>query len=239
MTTTTKTPPTIGDRETQTVEFKRIYDLAAADVMKEMAKDIAALAAARGGTLWIGVDEDRKQKTVAQLAPMSDTDAGAQEKRLAEAVRTRCTPAVHYNPQRVSVDGGVIVAIEIEAAGQPVAVKVDGKQDSPYLFPIRTGTLTQYRQPDLSDHATARGWALQLSGIASGTDIALGEYAGGSYPDRSPRRVKYVGVDLESLRFTVVDGGAERTWRCADIRFVQPPAGLSPRSPWQIDLFKP
>lgn len=236
--TRTKAPPQLGDRETQTVEFKETYHPDNPKSVEEMAKDVAAMASARGGTIWIGVNEDQKERIAAAHIPMSDATAVDQEKRLGEAVLSRCFPPPAYSCERVPVNGGVLLAVEVLPSSHQVAVRKNGGQDAPYIFPIRTGTLTQLRQPDLADHATARGYALQLAALAMPIEVALGE-TDSTFRCANARLMNLQHVDLASLRFEASSPGSAEgvTYRCKDIKAIYPPSG--PRdNRWQIDLVK-
>lgn len=143
--------PIIRTRETANLDFKsQLGD----DF--DIAKDVAAFANASGGTLliggaggdqldhWLPVTEQEVQKM------MSYSDV---------AVRDRCRPAPIFSLEKIPIDSGFVLSINVwPFPGQPVGVLIKkgetkcGKRerevDNLYLLPIRVGTHTRAICPE-------------------------------------------------------------------------------------------
>lgn len=144
--------PAIGTSESQTMDFKA----APTSDSFEMAKDIAALANAHGGSLIYGA-AGRSQ--LATWLPLTDDQAKKCEREVDQAVRDRCRPGPLFGIQRVSVTGGCVVVVNVfPFLGQLVGVRLlrdevtcgsGGKKiDDVFWFPIRVGTHTKAITPE-------------------------------------------------------------------------------------------
>jgi hypothetical protein len=135
-------PPVGASREHLTCDFK----VKPANSRFEMAKDVAALANASGGTLLIGAAE--AAGALSAYIPLSRADAAAAQRNYEEAVRDRCDPSPIVSVGSIVHGSGVLLAINVmPSVASPVGVKVkadtsDGFGGNAYVFPIRVTTQT-------------------------------------------------------------------------------------------------
>jgi len=153
ITTPAQLPP-IGAHETETLDFKSTYK---PSETFEMAKDVAALANAVGGTLLVGAAEDAAEK-LSGYVPVAPTEAADLQTRLEVAVTQRCSPAPFISATRIehpARPAHEVVAVNVWAfPAQAVGVKIGGSMADGYggdawVFPIRVGTQTKYLEPEM------------------------------------------------------------------------------------------
>ena len=90
----------INDGENLTVEFKQRFSS-----FEKMAKEMIAFANTRGGSILIGVDDDKSIYGIA--SEKSDIDL------VKESAEKYCTPPVNYKIETVEIDGKDILIIEV------------------------------------------------------------------------------------------------------------------------------
>jgi hypothetical protein len=129
----------------------------------ELAKDVAALANAGGGVIFVGVDEDRLG--VAEALVDVDSD-DAEFRRVTETITARIHPFPSFRLRSLVDAEGVSRQYMIIVYGSPgtphATTRTDGTVRS---YPIRAGTLTRYlREPEVAAAYSARAIrAAQLS----------------------------------------------------------------------------
>ncbi len=146
--------PSVGAPETTALDFKAKYDEAGKSF--EIAKDVAALANANGGTLLIGAAESRPVATLGGYVPFDEPTAAKIKKDVDLAVIQRCSPAPFISPVSIArPEGGWVVAVNVSAhPTQAVGVKIaghsaDGYGDPAWVFPVRVGTQTDFIPPEV------------------------------------------------------------------------------------------
>ena len=90
--------------ETSTFDWKRPYDLNDPTTVFEMAKDVAALASAMGGTVAVGTVEGKGDKKGRIVALQSVANPGLFETKLGDAVRRRCRPLPVWRTKHIELD---------------------------------------------------------------------------------------------------------------------------------------
>lgn len=139
--------------ERRNLDFKR----QATDDAFEMAKDVAALANAEGGTLLIGAVG--KHDALHSYTPLKARDGQKVQRAYEQAVRDRCSPAPFFDVTRISKDGGVVVAVNVwPFPGQPIGVRVkkgeakcgpkNAEPEGLFWFPMRVGSHTKAILPE-------------------------------------------------------------------------------------------
>lgn len=140
--------PAIGAEETTELDFKLTYRKGDGFDAFEMAKDVAAMANANGGTILIGAAEDKNGERLGCYKPLDASTAKETATALEHAVGNRCSPRPVVSVSRIGVDGGEVVAVNVWAyPSQPVGVKVrgdktDGWGEPAWVFPLRVATQT-------------------------------------------------------------------------------------------------
>lgn len=138
--------PPLGTSEDHRLEFKA---QAVAD-RYELAKDVVALANAQGGTLLVGAVE--QQGLLLKYLPMAAEEAPKVGRAYEEAVRDRVRPAPVFHIRQLPVEGGVVVAVNVEPfPGQVIGVRLskeECKREDVYHFPYRVGTQTRFLTPE-------------------------------------------------------------------------------------------
>lgn len=144
--------PAVGaDCEAYHLDFKATT---AGSSSWEKAKDAAAFANAQGGTILIGVSEDRARGCIRAYVPMDETRAQTCVREFDEAIRQRCRPHPIFDSRSLRVDSrGSAVAVNVwPFIGQPVGVKPELPSGfsnvSAFAFPVRVGTGTIYLTAD-------------------------------------------------------------------------------------------
>jgi hypothetical protein len=123
----------------------------------EIAKDVAALANAQGGTILIGAAG--KGEYLQCHKPLSTDEASRSQRAYEEAVRDRCSPLPLFSVAGVPLDGGFVVAVNVwPFPGQLVGVEIKkgeakcgkgGTQpEGLYYFPVRVGAHTVGLTPE-------------------------------------------------------------------------------------------
>ncbi len=123
----------------------------------EMAKDVASFANAVGGTILVGIQEERATNTVSGYVPLDESTSTEVCRRYEEAVRDRCSPApfIHCLSLKNLEGSGWTTAINVWALpSQLVGVRIrgdvtDGFGDSAFVFPMRSGRQTLFLRPEL------------------------------------------------------------------------------------------
>ena len=139
-----------GDYERATLDLKRSVDPKGGF---HIAKDVAAFANHLGGTLLIGVTENRGR--VAKYMPLGPADIAETRQAVSNAVRDRLSPKPLVDMAVVPRGDGGIVAVNVwPFIGQPVGVRVtadkeaDGHGGDAYVFPLRTMVDSVYLLPE-------------------------------------------------------------------------------------------
>jgi schlafen family protein len=153
------TPPEVGTLEDQELDFKRRatgkdgkFDYL------ELAKDMAAMANAYGGTIVVGACEATKG-TLSTYDPMEEKEAASVCNEYKTAQRDRLRPSVVVIPEVVPHEGGFLAAVRIEPSmGQAIGVRFIPKKDldptetkvipEVYGFPVRVGDNTIWLLPE-------------------------------------------------------------------------------------------
>lgn len=138
--------PIVGTRESPTLDFKGVLDRIEANGKPdyfEMAKDIAAMASAYGGTLLFRA---LGKSQLARYERLTEAEANEACEAYQTAAKDRCIPVPPVTPVKIPFDGGFVVAVNIFAIlDRPVAVKVKdavAERFGPdaYVFPVRLST---------------------------------------------------------------------------------------------------
>jgi hypothetical protein len=150
--------PEIGTHENQELDFKaKLNTKDGKTDYLELAKDMAAMANAYGGTIIIGACEDPKG-VLSVYKPLTEEEAAftCNEYKTAQRDRLRPTPIVV--PDMISHEGGFLVTVKVEPSmGQAIGVrfipKVDVEPETKqppeiYGFPLRVGDNTTWLQPE-------------------------------------------------------------------------------------------
>lgn len=147
--------PPIGIHEAVDLDFKATVSTAAG-YRFELAKDVAALANALGGSLLVGAHEKPAGRLDSYGLPAT-ADPDAIVAAYEQSVRDRCRPAPLFSSERIDQYGKIVIAVNVEpTVTQPTAVRVtkDAISDEKYsgeawCFPIRVGTQTAYLSPEV------------------------------------------------------------------------------------------
>jgi hypothetical protein len=134
--------------ERSMLDFKAKYD---ASKHFEMAKDVAAFANHLGGALVIGAAETTAG---VRWVPMAAADAKQLEGAFNTAVAQRCRPAPVVDLERITVQGGVVLVVNVLPSMALVGVKItgdkaDGYGDPAWVFPLRVGSNADYLRPEM------------------------------------------------------------------------------------------
>jgi hypothetical protein len=140
--------PPEGTRESPTLEFKaelcRLKVAGTPDYF-ELAKDIASMASVYGGALLLGALGGSQ---LAKYKPLSECDANEVCEAYQTAARDRCVPTPLITTEKIPVEGGFVVAVNVfPILDRPVAVRVRpidaerfGSPAWAYIFPVRLST---------------------------------------------------------------------------------------------------
>jgi hypothetical protein len=184
--------PGPGEHEGPSLDFKR-YDASAEQKRFELAKDVAALANTRGGTIVVGAlcAGDRLLK----YEPIPDPSrTKALARAFEEAVRDRCYPAPLIEVQVFNREGaGEVLAVHVAPSMAPVAVWLKAAVDEGYgerawVFFIRVGSHSRSVSPEqvtLMFNDNVRRIVILLNSIGPEDDIELGHLVNGN-PQGSP-----------------------------------------------------
>jgi Putative DNA-binding domain len=142
-------PPMGTAVETASLEFKgRIPEPLEESDVRELAKDVAALANSAGGTIVVGAFENGGRLGV--YKPMDRQRAGHVKDAYERALRDLCSPAPVINVYLIPYEppDGLLVAVNVLAFPVgPVGILWE-KSGQAYSFPLRTGTHTQWLRPE-------------------------------------------------------------------------------------------
>jgi hypothetical protein len=150
--------PEIGKHEDQELDFKaKLNTKDGKTDYLELAKDMAAMANAYGGTIIIGACEDPKG-VLSVYKCMTEDEAVFACNEYKTAQRDRLRPTAIVVPDTVLHDGGFLVTVKVEPSmGQAIGVRFVPKVDvAPetkeppeiYGFPVRIGDNTTWLQPE-------------------------------------------------------------------------------------------
>jgi Putative DNA-binding domain len=137
--------------ETRTIDFKIKHS----SDRFEAGKDVAAFANTSGGTIIIGARTTGD--VLAEYLPLSAADAQAAKRDYEESVRDRCSPAPIFDVSFFTMDGGILVAINVwPIPGQPVGVELkpldlktyEREAKGTYFYPVRVGSHTRAILPE-------------------------------------------------------------------------------------------
>jgi hypothetical protein len=214
-----ETLPPLGTREGPQLDFKAVLNrtkTGSTDYF-ELAKDIAAMASAFGGTVLIGACENKSTGQVVTYKPLSAVEAEEVVKAYDKAMRDRCVPQPLIDPGTIPHEGGFVVAIHIHPVlDRPVGVKtkvVDGEKfgdDGAYVFPVRLSThaisFTPEKLPMLLNPAIRRTVIL-LEGIPEAERAQLAlltlPFLGGSGRDSVHVSTVYARLDEINLEANI------------------------------------
>lgn len=138
--------PREGDAvERLRLDVKREHSQTRDDVACDMAKDVAAMANAVGGRVFVGAHEENGVLSV--VTGFAATTATSTKDALERACRDRLEPAVVLDAAVVEltptrgpsrdVPTNLVVAEVQPAPGQPTGVRRRGKGDVAFTFPVR------------------------------------------------------------------------------------------------------
>jgi Schlafen, AlbA_2 len=147
--------PPEGTLETNTLDFKG----EPTDDAIEMAKDVAAMANAQGGTLLIGAYGGNRLE---HYKALNSKDAKQTVARFDDAVKARCAPSPLVSPALIPRDAGFVVAINAQPfPGQVVGVRLNKSEtnllkptkrkreiEGVAFFPVRIGSQTHFITPE-------------------------------------------------------------------------------------------
>jgi len=185
--------PSLGSTETNTLDFKARYKRASGPPFDtfEMAKDVAALANAMGGTLLVGAQEDETGGVLKAYLPLTESDAKETTTAFEQAVKDRCSPSPVVNIERIHHSNGYLLAVNVAPfPGQAVGVQVKGDKangwgDITWVFPLRVGTQTKPLRPEqlaMLMSPEYRRISILLGDIKPGAQVYL-EWPGSGSPD--------------------------------------------------------
>ncbi len=148
----TKWLPEIGTLETPSCDFKK-FELTLKPDRFELAKDVAAMANAEGGTIWLGAHAHNGRLARYQ-ADVTRADALALARAYEEAVRDRCSPVPALACEVIEEDGVCVLAVDVRPSTSPIACrakgdKADGWGDRCWVFFTRVGSHTRDIQPEV------------------------------------------------------------------------------------------
>jgi hypothetical protein len=180
----TLTPPDLNAHETDTLEFKcTVENLEGTGKVDrfELAKDVAGLANAQGGTIIVGAYGG---STVKIYKPCDESTAKRVAREYEEAVRDRCRPSPQVSCGLVAHGEGSLVFVHVLPHPFPVAVQVrgdktDGYGDPAWVFFSRVASQTQPFSPELLPMLTpdVRRIALLLRSIPQDGHVILSQQA--------------------------------------------------------------
>lgn len=113
----------------------------------EVAKDVAAMANASGGTLLVGAYGGQ---TLQKYEPVADV--GKVERDYDQAIRDRVRPAPLFDIARIAEQVGFLLALNVEPfPGQVVGVHLKAPEtarENLFHYPLRVGTQTKFITPE-------------------------------------------------------------------------------------------
>lgn len=117
----------------------------------ELAKDVAAMANASGGTIIIGAVADRE--VVAKYSPLTPAASSSAQRSFEEAVRDLCRPTPVVQIERIPHGQGIVLAVNVApTVGLAVGVLIRKSENQPleglYHYPTRAGSHTKPIGPD-------------------------------------------------------------------------------------------
>lgn len=169
-------PPGVGEiAEGLTFDCKALYpNLQAPGTLAEIAKDIAAFANSAGGSIFVGISEDRSTRRVAGYSHLTSESIKEHTDAIEKAGRLlNPTPVFAITPSKVNDEHILIVTIN-SSGHSPVGVTVAPTQEKglsqepSFRFPMRVSTNTVYLSPNqlsLLMESRTRRVAAVLSGI--------------------------------------------------------------------------
>jgi DNA-binding response OmpR family regulator len=108
------------------VDYKRELDLASKRQRAELARDMIAMANTGGGTIIIGVQEERDGFSVQGAANARDLDAT----KIGDAVRAYTGSVVKFTSRPVNVRGALCAAVTVSATDGTIALAQRANQDA-------------------------------------------------------------------------------------------------------------
>ncbi len=139
--------PPVNTPEQTWLDFKAQVDPAN---RAELAKDVAALANATGGTLVVGAAETRSQ--LSAYRPLPQQEATTIARAYEEAAQRLVRPLPIVNVAPIPKDGGYVVVVNVQPfPGQAVGVHIkqpETNRDNLYHYPVRVGTQTAFITPE-------------------------------------------------------------------------------------------
>lgn len=204
--------PEHGARETDTLDFK--CEVESGTDLWKLAKDVAALANASGGSILVGACGGT---TLAHYKPLTRDECLDALKKYEEAVRDRCSPAPSIAHEYFTHATGVALAVHVAPFPAVVAVRVVspdvGSGDDAWIFVRRVASQNvSFRPEELPMLMTPeiRRTAILLRGIGDGTAYVVLRTA----PDHDTSRQRYDGgraapqpcliKDVDELRNSVL-----------------------------------
>lgn len=231
-----------ASRETDVFDCKARYS--GDKVPFEIAKDVAAMANRLGGTILVGLSENRKSYVPGTKTEMEKLSADADA-----AIKDRCFPKPVVGREVIAYGAeGFVLAINVEPFIGIIGVKllkadkserpVDKWNGDSYVFPIRSGsqsdyltpeTLPMYMMPEVRRAVILLEAMREAPGLLCCTTLAKSK-------SRGPEAGKVTGVlpDENSFEFSVGTGSGpfmpmrfpldciRRVWKDANV--------------WRIDL---
>lgn len=140
------TIPSIGDIETDTLDFKARSEGRTGRSTTWAAKDVAAFANADGGVLIIGAYEDNRRGYLGLIKGMTDEDVKIVRDTFSDAAKEICRPSPVNNSVLLQHGTDKLVAVNVwPFPGHAVGIKVD---PDTWRFPVRRGLDTPYLTPE-------------------------------------------------------------------------------------------
>jgi len=160
-----------------------------------LAKWVASFANSSGGTVLVGAAEDTTKGVVGKYLPLTKREAHMTVESFDTAIKDRCSPRPFYTRERIPIDGGMVVAINVwPFPAQVVGVRVDaaeaeGYKGSAYVFPVRAGAHTPHLLPEqlaMLMIPELRRVVILLSALKEGQEVTVHQVEAAHTPQSSP-----------------------------------------------------
>lgn len=188
--------------ETDTLDFK----MTSKDTEPaELAKDVAAFANHVGGTILVGMKENKPGLAPTPF-PMSGEELAKQRRRYEKAVQSFCDPLPSFMPHEIEREkGALFLAVNVYPFSGIVGVRAASGSEQ-WTFPIRVATQTKFLSPTQVTMytPTVRSAIVSLSRLKAGQVIQrINEpnYNAGNNPRQL---VQFQRINLDENNFEVL-----------------------------------
>lgn len=149
-----------GDSENATLEFKscRLFNQKNDKVFELLSKEITAFANSIGGVLIIGIEEN-DDRGISEVVPI--TDQKKHESWIEDGLLSRITPSLHFSVNRIEIDEGHILVINVPASRNAPHQSADKRYYARRLF--RVDQLLAFEIDDIRRRTVASAGGANLS----------------------------------------------------------------------------